>query len=285
MITGAVLMTPIQYWFFEQELVNQHHFNQAVFLECSEKLQQQVLVDTIKYLLLHHDMLRCQFVSGDLFTQRRRGAERDIGGEIVELEDFPLVFCDLSGFNESEQNRVIQDVAGEIQASLNIGDAPLLRVVHFDLGEVSKLLIVAHHLVVDGVSWRILLADFQTVYQQVLVGKRIVLPAKTISFLSWSEKLHDYAQTEYLKEELTYWLSRNYTEVKLLPIDYSDGSNQVADVETVTIKLSVEDTQGLLTEVPPVYNTQVNDVLLTAVTSTISNWINNPLVLVDLEGY
>ncbi|WP_416235670.1 amino acid adenylation domain-containing protein, partial [Nodularia sp. UHCC 0506] len=92
MVTGAVRLTPIQYWFFEQELVNQHHFNQAVFLEYSEKLQQQVLVDTIKYLLLHHDMLRCQFVSGDLFTQRRRDVKEDIG-EIVELGDVPLVFC------------------------------------------------------------------------------------------------------------------------------------------------------------------------------------------------
>ncbi|WP_414575248.1 amino acid adenylation domain-containing protein [Anabaena sp. CCY 9402-a] len=285
MVTGAVRLTPIQYWFFEQELVNQDHFNQAVFLESSKKLQQEVLVEVINKLLLHHDMLRCQFGFRNLCTQRRRSAERELG-EIVDFGgDIPLVCCDLSDFSGSEQDRVIQEVSGEVQASLNIGYAPLLRVVHFDLGEVSRLLIVIHHLVVDGVSWRILLADFQTAYQQALVKKTINLPAKTTSFLTWVEKLYDYARSESLKQELKYWLSSKYAKVKPLPIDYPDGGNQVADVETVTIRLSVKDTQALLTEVPVVYNTQINDVLLTALTATISTWINNPLVLLDLEGY
>ncbi|HBW33510.1 non-ribosomal peptide synthetase [Anabaena sp. FACHB-709] len=285
MVTGAVQLTPIQCWFFEQELVNQHHFNQVVFLESGEKLQQEVLVAVINKLLLHHDMLRCQFGEKNFITQRRRGAEREIG-EVVELGgDVPLVFCDLSGLSGSEQDRVIQEVAGEVQAGLNIGYAPLLRVVHFDLGEVSRLLIVIHHLVVDGVSWRILLADFQTAYQQALAKQTISLPAKTTSFLTWAEKLYDYARSECLQDELEYWLSNKYQQVKRLPIDYPDGGNQVVDVETVTIKLSVEDTQALLTEVSPVYNTQINDVLLTALTATISTWIDNPLVLLDLEGY
>jgi amino acid adenylation domain-containing protein/non-ribosomal peptide synthase protein (TIGR01720 family) len=286
MVTGAVRLTPIQYWFFEQDLVNQHHFNQVVFLESGEKLQQEVLVAVINKLLLHHDMLRCQFGFKNCFAQRRKDAKEEIGGEVVEVSgDVPLVFCDLSGLSGSEQEIKIKEFAGEIQASLNIGDAPLLRVVHFDLGEVSRLLIVIHHLVVDGVSWRVLLEDFQTAYQQALAKQTINLPAKTTSFLSWAEKLYDYARSEILKQELTYWLSNKYAEVKPLPIDHPDGGNQVVDVETVTIKLSVEDTKALLTEVYPVYNTQINDVLLTALTATISTWIDNPLVLLDLEGY
>ncbi|WP_199326293.1 non-ribosomal peptide synthetase [Nostoc parmelioides] len=286
MVTGPVRLTPIQCWFFEQDLVNQHHFNQVVFLESGEKLQQEVLGVVINKLLLHHDMLRCKFGGKNLLTQRRKDAKEEIGGEVVELGgDVPLVFCDLSGLSGSEQEIKIKEFAGEIQASLNISDAPLLRVVNFDLGEVSRLLIVIHHLVVDGVSWRILLADFQTAYQQALAKQTISLPAKTTSFLTWAEKLYDYSLLEGLKQELTYWLSSKYAGVRPLPIDYPDGGNQVVDVETVTIKLSVEDTQALLTEVSPVYNTQINDVLLTALTATISTWIDNPLVLLDLEGY
>ncbi|WP_420831014.1 amino acid adenylation domain-containing protein [Nodularia sphaerocarpa] len=285
MITGAVLMTPIQYWFFEQELVNQHHFNQVVFLESSEKLQQEVLVEVINKLLLHHDTLRCQFGGVDCFAQRRKDAKEEIGGEIADLGNVPLVCCDLSGLSESQQDRVIGELIVEVQASLDISFAPLLRVVHFDLGEVSRLLIIIHHLVVDGVSWRILLADFQTVYQQVLAGERIVLPAKTISFLNWAEKLHDYACSPGLQRELKYWLSSKYQEVQPLLKDYSHGSNKVADSDIVTVTLAAEDTQALLTEVPAVYNTQINDVLLTALTATISKWINNDLVLVDLETY
>ncbi|WP_414526626.1 amino acid adenylation domain-containing protein [Nodularia chucula] len=284
-VTGALRLTPIQYWFFEQELVNQDHFNQAVFLESAEKLESEILAEVVRSLLLHHDMLRCQFGFKSFLTQRRKDAKEEIGGEVVEVGDVPLVFCDLSGFSGSEQDRVIQEFAGELQAALNIGHAPLLRVVHFDLGKVSRLLIVIHHLVVDGVSWRILLADFQAAYQQALAKQTIILPAKTTSFLTWAEKLYDYAGSESLKQELTYWLSSKYAEVKRLPIDYPDGDNQVLDVETVTIKLSAEDTQALLTEVPAVYNTQINDVLLTALTATISKWINNDLVFVDLEGY
>jgi amino acid adenylation domain-containing protein/non-ribosomal peptide synthase protein (TIGR01720 family) len=286
MVTGAVRLTPIQCWFFEQELVNQDYFHQVVFLESSDKLESEILAEVVRGLLLHHDILRCQFGFRNCLTQRRKDAKEEIGGEVVELGgDVPLVFCDLSGLSGSEQDRVIQEVAGEVQNGLNIGHAPLLRVVHFDLGKVSRLLIVIHHLVIDGVSWRILLADFQAAYQQALAKQTINLPPKTTSFLSWVEKLYDYARSKSLKQELTYWLSSKYAEVKRLPIDYPDGGNQVADVETVTIKLSVEDTQALLTEVYPVYNTQINDVLLTALTATISNWIDNPLVLLDLEGY
>ena len=286
MVTGAVRLTPIQFWFFEQELVNQHHFNQVVFLESGERLESEILAEVVRGLLLHHDMLRCQFGFKNCFTQRRKDAKEEIGGEVVELGgDVPLVFCDLSVLSGGEQDRVIQEVSGEVQNDFNITHAPLLRVVHFDLGEVSRLLIVIHHLVVDGVSWRVLLEDFQTAYQQALAKQTINLPVKTTSFLSWAEKLYDYARSECLQDELEYWLSNKYQQVKPLPIDYPDGGNQVVDVETVTIKLSVEDTQALLTEVYPVYNTQINDVLLTALTATISTWINNPLVLLDLEGY
>src|SRR5687768_6102733 len=82
-----------------------------------------------------------------------------------------------------------------------------MRVAFFGRGEgrTSRLLIIAHHLVMDGVSWRILLEDFQTAYEQLRDGKPVHLPLKTTAFKHWAERLAEYAQSEKAQSELDYW--------------------------------------------------------------------------------
>jgi len=88
----------------------------------------------------------------------------------------------------------------------------------FNLGvdKTSRLLLVIHHLVVDGVSWRILVEDLQTTYQQLERGEAIKLPSKTTSFKQWSEQLRVYAAVQ---QELDYWLAER-KHVSHLPVDY-----------------------------------------------------------------
>ena len=84
-----------------------------------------------------------------------------------------------------------------MQASLNLSEGPLLRVALFDLGAHTsgRLLIVIHHLVVDAVSWRMLLEDLDAVYQQLSQARDVHLPSKTTSFKYWAERLTEYAQS------------------------------------------------------------------------------------------
>ncbi|MBD2517741.1 amino acid adenylation domain-containing protein, partial [Nostoc sp. FACHB-973] len=139
--------------------------------------------------------------------------------------------------------------------------------------------------VVDGVSWRILLEDLQTAYEQLSLGQAIQLPAKTTSFKNWAQRLTEYAQSNILKSELSYWLSASECAVASLPLDYADGINTAASVSTVSVSLDEVQTQALLQDVPKAYKTQINDVLLSALGLVLSRWTNNESVLFNLEGH
>jgi hypothetical protein len=109
-----------------------------------------------------------------------------------------------------------------------------------------------------------LLEDFETDYQQIQQGKAIQLLPKTTSFKQWSERLTNYAKSLEIKHEVDYWLTQLPQKITPIPIDYIEEENTVSTAQSVSIKLNIDETQALLQEVPKIYNTQINDVLLTA---------------------
>jgi non-ribosomal peptide synthase protein (TIGR01720 family) len=195
---------------------------------------------------------------------------------------------DLSGLAEEAQPGVVEEVAAAQQGSLHLSSGPLLRVVLFQLGpqRPGRLLWVVHHLAVDGVSWRVLLEDFQRAYGQLSRGEALGLPSKTTAFKAWAERLGAYGQSAAVRAELDYWrgVAR---EVAPLPRDYlaDPAANTVGSTAQVAVALSEERTQALLQEVPPVYRTQINDVLLTALVQSFARWTGEHTLLLDLEGH
>lgn len=129
-----------------------------------------------------------------------------------------------------------------------------------------------------------MLEDFQVIYKQLENQQQIDLPLKTTSFKQYSEALKESANSQFIQQERNYWLTVTTQETHSLPIDYSLGKNTVSESETVTIYLSEEQTQALLKDVPSAYNTQINDILLAALTQTISNWTDQNYLVVDLEN-
>lgn len=280
LVTGELPLTPIQHWFFAQNFPNPHHWNQSVFLEVRQNLDFQILERVIKELLRHHDALRLRF-------QLSEKGWRQVN--VAPEEVVPVTKLDLSEQSEAEQEKTIALVATELQASLNLSNDPLIKVAYFDLGKdkLARLLIIIHHLAVDGISWRILLEDLQTAYQQLGQGKKIHLPAKTTAFKQWAEKLNEYARASALPSELEYWQNQTQRQITHLPTDFpEDGTvNTVASAKTVSSLLSSEETQALLQEVPKAYQTQVNDVLLTALVRAYCQWTTNNALFLTLEGH
>ena len=172
----------------------------------------------------------------------------------------------------------------EFQGSLNIATGPIMQVVLFNLGENqdARLLIIIHHLLIDGVSWRILLKDLETIYQQLHRDKTIQLPAKTTSYKQWSEYLQDYAH-ESLSESLDYWLSQNKYDEYSLPEDNCNESI-LASKQSIKVILDRKSTQALLQDINQTYNTQIEDLLLTALIITFTEYTNKNYLLVDLES-
>ncbi|MBE9003325.1 AMP-binding protein, partial [Nostoc sp. LEGE 12447] len=277
LVTGDVFLTPIQHWFFEQNQPEPHHCNQAILLEMRQNFDTEVLEQVMQQLILHHDSLRLRFVKEVSEWQQFIAPPRDI----------TVTRCDFSTLPQQEQELAIASTATKLQASFNLSESPLVQAAIFDrsANQPSYLLLIIHHLAVDGVSWRILLEDFQTVYTQLQAGEAIKLPAKTTSFQQWAQKLKNYAQLDELQNELEYWCAESRRHVSRIPVDFPGGENTVVSARTISVSLSVEDTQALLQKVPAAYQTQINDVLLTALVQTFAEWIGEPTLLLDLEGH
>ncbi|WP_445304857.1 amino acid adenylation domain-containing protein [Microcoleus sp. Pol17C2] len=278
LIIGEVPLTPIQHWFFEQKLSDPHHWNQAVLLELQQPLEPALIESALQELMKHHDALRLRFVRGE-------------SGWLQELanpdEVAPFTCIDLSSLPPEEREAAFQTAAAQLQASLNLSEGPLLRAALFDLGkhQPNRLLLVIHHLAVDGVSWRILIEDFQTAYSQISRDETVALPPKTTSFKQWAERLHEWARSPELQGEFDYWFALSHQPTSRLPVDFPNATNLVASEKTVSVALSVEETKLLLQEVPAAYRTQINDVLLTALAQAFERWTGNNSLLLDLEGH
>ena len=172
------------------------------------------------------------------------------------------------------------------QRSLDLEHGPLLRALLVDgpLGQ-QRLLIAIHHLVVDGVSWRVLLEDLQNVYRQLSDGQAVSLPAKTSALRDWAARLQAYASSESLREELSLWQQQLAGPPVELPVDRADGSLRNRDAETVSVRLDAERTRQLLQQAPSAYRTQVNDLLLTALARVLCRWSGHASTLIQLEGH
>ncbi|MEG4500182.1 amino acid adenylation domain-containing protein [Microcoleus sp. F10-C6] len=278
LVTGSLPLTPIQHWFFAKNLPEAHHYNQAFLLLVPPNLNPDLLQQALQQLLRHHDALRLRFNQTEAGWQQFNA----LPDEIV-----PFSLIDLSTLQEEALSQTIESTSSQLQASLNLNSGPLLRVALFHLGtqKPSRLLLVIHHLAVDGVSWRILLEDLQTVYQQLSSSKPIQLPPKTTSFKHWAEKLTEYAFSSAAKKELTYWSNISTSKITQLPVDSKGGANTKASARSVKVSLNSEETRALLQEIHKAYHTQINDILLTALVQVLATWNGSNSVLIDLEGH
>jgi non-ribosomal peptide synthase protein (TIGR01720 family) len=277
-VTGEVPLTPIQRWFFEQELAAPHHFNQAVLLECGERLTPELVEGALRCLVIHHDALRLRFC--------RRG---DGGWQQAHAEGEGELACarlDLSELEGCAQAAALKHHAGRLQASLDLAGGPLLRAALFDLGaQGQRLLLIIHHLVVDGVSWRILLEDLGTALAALRHGEPVRLARKTASYQSWARQLVAHAGTPAARDERSYWQAMAWSEAAVLPVDHPGGANTAGSAGVVSTLLAAAETRALLQEVPGVYRSQINDALLTALVEALAGWTGQQRFLVALEGH
>jgi amino acid adenylation domain-containing protein/non-ribosomal peptide synthase protein (TIGR01720 family) len=305
LVTGSVELTPIQQWFFEQKLPEPDYFNQSALLEVPPDLQPERIQQVVQQLLLHHDALRSCFVRLPFSTRRFAKGESQFGqeGENWQQINAPaqksVLFSviNLSHLSPEEQQTAMKAAEAELQASLNLSTGAIARVTLFRLGnnQPGHLLFIIHHLVVDGISWRILLEDLATAYQQISRGEAIKLPPKTTSFQYWSDRQTEYAKSKAIQDELDYWLSQSSLKVTALPVDYhfdfaqykpsGEEDNTIASTASVSLSLTEEQTRALLQDVPSAYNTQINDVLLTALVQSFAQWTGEHSLLVNLEGH
>ncbi|HEU4408792.1 MAG TPA: amino acid adenylation domain-containing protein [Polyangiaceae bacterium] len=278
-VQGPAPLTPIQRQFFARELANPHHWNQALLLATTEPLARSALEAAVRALVLHHDALRLRYTRDGAGAWRQAHAD----GEAADV----VHWVDLSGVPEAGRREALEAHAARWQASLDLGSGPLVRAVAFDLGpgRPGRLLLVAHHLVIDGVSWRILLEDLQAAHDQAQRGEPIRLPGKTTSFKRWAERLRAAADDATLQREAAFWLDLPWGQVRPLPVDEPSAEPTEASSSTVSVALDEADTRDLLAAASEAGRTRIEELLLAALATALARWAGGGAVAVEVEGH
>ena len=263
-VQGETPLLPFQQLFFEMQLPDSHHWNQSFLLTPREALQGERLEAALQGLIAHHDVLRLNF------SQHPEGwkAEHAAAGTPVLWQATVADASELTALCEKAQR------------SLDLQQGPLLRAVLIELADGSqRLLLVMHHLVVDGVSWRVFLEDLQALYREQK------MPAKTSSFKAWAERLQAHARSAAMASEQAFWLQQLQGAATDLPCRDPQGARPGRLAQTVVSQLDAERTRQLLQQAPTAYRTQINDLLLTALARVICQWTGHASSLIQLEGH
>ena len=266
-IVGQAPLIPIQRWFFDLRLANEHHFNQFLVFKTAMQLNPAALKQALQAVIDHHDTLRVRFMID--------------AQEFMPLgEEVAFVVKDVQ--NDAELTQAVN----ALQNSLNIIRGPVFTAGLYRKGTVEYLAFAAHHLVVDGVSWRILLEDLFTGYGAAVKGNTILLPEKTTSYLEWALRLNEYAIKVDLQDELASWKQELLQAAgHTFPLDHDRGENDVASSASLRVELGEEYTDYLLKSAHKAYNTEVNDLLITALMRALAAWTGQNTVLFNLEGH
>ncbi|MBI5804930.1 amino acid adenylation domain-containing protein [candidate division TA06 bacterium] len=274
-VTGEVPLTPIQRYFFARNFTDRHHWNQSVMLSARDVLDAALIKQAFAHLIAHHDALRMVYrFENDNVIQYNQGMEQHL---------FSFREADLRGVLDIRKEA--DEISGQIQAGLDLERGPLVSLGLFRTDQGDHLLIVIHHLAVDGVSWRILLEDLSMLYDQLLKGAAAGLPPKTVSFKTWAENLDKYAQSSMLQREKDHWQGLVKCGARQLPKDGPAGDDTQAQSAIEDFQLTADQTAKLNGPAHQAYNTEINDLLLSALALAVREWTGLDSIAVNLEGH
>jgi non-ribosomal peptide synthase protein (TIGR01720 family) len=270
-LSGPVEFTPVQKWFFEQQHAAPHFWNQSVVLRLPASFEAKVVRTVLESILQHHDALRTRF------------SPCEAGWTQVTLPSEGAAWWSETAIASTD---LLSTVIADTQASLDLTLGPLCRASYVRVASdgSAHLIWVVHHLVVDGVSWRVLLQDLEYGYRQVMESGAMVLPPKSASFQRWASELTRYAHDPALRDaELAFWEAQ-VTDMMPVPVD-GTGPNTYSSSEEVVVALTEEETQTLVGHVPRILKATVEELLLSALGRAYGEWTGSADVVIEIEGH
>ncbi len=254
-IEGEVELNPIQSWFFEQDFKNPNFYNQSVLLRFNKPINKDILQKSYKNLIEYHDALRMNY---DPEKKVMIYSNRYLDDEF-KVEEYHI--------SKNEDN---QQLYQQIKSSFDITNTLLIKPVIIKVGDSEQLFITVHHLVIDGISWRILLEDFYTIYKSLEEEKLLKLPKKTATQKEWCNSLREYSSSSEFLNQSDYWIDvESANTYSSQDLQSKKEGGLVKDLKKIVIHLNEEDTAFLLKDANIIYNTNI-EILL--VTSLVRAW-------------
>lgn len=266
---GVVINTPIIQEFIDRNLAKPEHYNHSVMIKV-DTIDEKMIIQALDKLYNHHDILRSVLRHGQL--------------EILQVKECRKYDFQVYDLRESKQlYEEIEEIGNKYQKSINLEVGPLIKTVFFLTNQGNYLMICIHHLVVDGVSWRILLEDFDTAIKSAVMRKEIKLPKKTDSFITWAQALEEYKSSHKFRQEYIYW--KNVVSDMKSIVPFHVKNNPVKGYDTKEIIFDKEETYQVFYEAPKSFNTEAGDLLLCALAITMKQVFDAENIMVGLEGH
>ena len=272
-VSGPVPLTPSQRWLCTAGAAAPHHWNVSVLLDLHEPIEPELAREAVEQLLAHHDGLRQRILVAGEDTRVRIAPRGDVT---------PFEVHDLGEVSEAGLAGRMSEITARLQASLDLAVGPLLRAGLVQAaGRPDRLVLIAHRLVADEESMRILLADLSAALGQLRDGQPVRLPAKTTSWQSWVRRLVRYGRSDEVQSQRDYWAGLVTAPAgRLAPASPPPGAGTVADAAALVTPLDATVTAELA-RLPGVLNCTLADLLLAALGRALSWWTGSPRHVID----
>ncbi|HEV3080109.1 MAG TPA: condensation domain-containing protein, partial [Gemmataceae bacterium] len=284
--TGALPLTPIMHWLLARGGPSDR-FNQSTLLQVPAQLQKEYLAAALQSLLDYHDALRLRLIHGADGTSLHIPEPGGIRAEAV------LQQVTIEGLDDAARQACLMRERKAAECRLAPEAGVMLQAVWFEAGRTQpgKLLLVVHHLAVDGVAWRILLPDLAAAWQAIAAGQQPAWPQPSTSFRRWALLLEQEAKAPRRVQELAFWKSSLAAVVPVCEQPLDPQRDTAGTAGRFTLTLPAHLTAPLLTMVPSVFQARINDVLLTGFALAVAQWRQrrglpvNDAVTINLEGH
>lgn len=260
-------LTPIQHWFVSTQRQDPGHFTNAVLLAGDNRVDAAALQGAVDRVVAHHGALRLSLAVEAL--RQRVEANPAVLVETVPVANAAALSAHATGLHKA----------------FDPARPPLLRVVLYRLAEEDRILVLCHHLVIDGVSWRILLEDLTETYGALVAGLPLPELATSRPWLDWVGILESHARSPQLLAEIDYWRQSEALDVPALPCDFESSLNEVRDAASVSFRLAAAPTETLLTEAQRRHGVQVNALLLTGLAHACRVTFGLGRLRIRMEGH
>ncbi|SHI03468.1 non-ribosomal peptide synthase domain TIGR01720/amino acid adenylation domain-containing protein [Chryseolinea serpens] len=273
-VVGRVSLTPVQRRFFESRSGFDHHYNQAVLLKLEQPVETPDLENIFGALLDHHAQLRAVFYEDDgVMVQEVKEYE---GAPVIETIDLRAATDFATAVNQH---------ATTIQASFVLATGPLVKAARFKGPDGDRLLVVIHHLLVDGMSWRILFDDLDQLLTQTHAGQALELSRPSLTYRAFTAALEAHRASSAYRQHRDYWKKQGLAAVHVLPFDFNDAADRQRDEVRETFRVDALLTEKLLQKGHLALGLSVNEILLAALLLSAGENFDIEQLTVELEGH
>ncbi|MDX6501927.1 MAG: hypothetical protein QOG23_5187, partial [Blastocatellia bacterium] len=271
---GPVLATPIMSWLhgLQKSGGPVEQFNQTQVVQAPAGVTQAEVAVVLQALLDRHAMLRLR-------------------ADDAGAEGWSLAVPEAGAVVAGECLHTVEAFSDEALVEARSRLDPVAGVMLSALWVTStrQLVVIVHHLAIDGVSWRILLEDLNIAWAQHHNGQPVALPAGGTSFARWASLLNDYARRPEVVEQAEAWRQVAATPPALPAVQ--PAVDTYANAGQLSMSLDAATTQTLLGEVPAAFHAGIQDILLIAFALAVSEFLDSAgrngaaPIGIDVEGH